>query len=320
MSIIETSNIQLNDFFNRARKSSFVKNVFVVISGAAIAQAIGFALTPVISRFFSPSDFGVFGSFSAILSVIGAIATLDYTQAIMLPKQKEDALNLFFVSCIATVIVTLLCLIYCLIFPSTVNSVLKATGFLTLSLLVIGVLVTGLNSACVAWCARVKAFKATSSSQIIRSISSSGTQIGLGLLKGGSASLIFSVILAEILSSINLIVLLISDIKSLRHEIRWTRMKQLIKEYNDFPLYSAFPNLIDALSRGLPVLLLTYFYGIAVAGAYAFGTRIIQAPTNIISNTLRQVLFQKASEIKNFGGRLMPLYVKTTIGLNGLSF
>ena len=47
----------------RLKKSSFVKNVLVVMSGTAAAQIIGFALTPIISRLFSPSDFGVFGSF-----------------------------------------------------------------------------------------------------------------------------------------------------------------------------------------------------------------------------------------------------------------
>lgn len=308
-------NSQLKNIFADARRSSFIQNVFVVMSGTAIAQAIGLALSPVISRLFSPSDFGVYGSFSAILSIITAFVTLDYTLAIMLPKQKGDALNLFFVSCLSTFFVTSLCLIYCLFFPSTVNGVLKTTGFWIIALLVIGVLVTGLNTSCSAWCVRVKAFKATSSSQIIRSISSNGAQLGLGFLKGGAASLILAVILAEIVATMNLLRSLIPDIKALRHEIRWSQMKQMMKEYRDFPFYSAFPNIVDAVSRDVPVLLLSYFYGLATAGAYAFSMRIIQAPAGIITGALRQVLFQKGSEIKNLGSCLLPLYIKITAGL-----
>ena len=75
----------------KLRKSSFVKNVFVVMSGTAVAQALGFAMSPIISRLFSPSDFGTFGTFNSIATIIGAGATLQYTQAIMLPKEKEDA-------------------------------------------------------------------------------------------------------------------------------------------------------------------------------------------------------------------------------------
>ena len=47
------------------------------MSGTAAAQAIGFALTPVISRLYSPSDFGIFGSFDAVLTVVAAGVTLD---------------------------------------------------------------------------------------------------------------------------------------------------------------------------------------------------------------------------------------------------
>lgn len=303
----------------RLKQSSFFKNMLVVMSGTAVAQAIGFALMPVISRLFSPSDFGAFGVFSAVLSVIGAVVSLDYTQAMMLPKKESDAMNLFFISCLSTFSVTCLCLLFCLLFPSTANSLMKTTSFAVLVLSIIGVLMTGVNQSCSAWCIRVKAFKATATSQVIRSLTNSGTQMGLGLLKSGAPGLILGLILAEIIATFNLLRILIPDIKNLRHEIKWMQMKQMMKEYRDFPLYSATPSLIDALSRGLPVLILTHFYGIAIAGAYAFSTRIIQAPTAIITNSLRQVLFQKASEVNNASGRLLPLYVKATAGLFGMA-
>jgi O-antigen/teichoic acid export membrane protein len=161
----------------------------------------------------------------------------------------------------------------------------------------------------------VKAFKDTSVSQVVRSLSSSGSQIGFGYLKGGSIGLIFSSILAEIFASLNLVRVVFRDMWPSRREIRWARMKHLAKEYRDFPLYSASMNVINALSMGLPVLLLTHYFGIAVAGAYAFSMRILSAPMGFVLRALRQVLFQKAAETQNLGGRLMPLYVKITSGL-----
>ena len=86
-------------------------------------------------------------------------------------------------------------------------------------------------------------------------------------------------------------------------------------EYRDFPIYSATQNTMNALSQGLPVLLLAHFYDAAIAGAYAFGIRLLQVPMNFILISLRQVLFQKASETYNHGGRLYPLYLKITGGL-----
>lgn len=285
------------------------------MTGTAVAQAIGFTLTPLISRLFSPSDFGVFGSFNSVAGIISAGATLQYTQAIMLPKKKEDAAHLFFVSCICTFAVAFLCLLCCIIIPRTLHGLMKTSGVGALILLVAAITVTGLNEACQAWCIRIKAFKHTSGSQVIRSLSSSGTQIGFGYLKAGALGLIVSSILADIVASFNLALVVFRERSALDLNVRWQRMKQLAKEYRDFPMYSASMNLLNALSLGLPVLMLSHFYGIAVAGAYAFGMRILSVPMGFVLTALRQVLFQKAAEAHNDGDRLMPLYVKITVGL-----
>jgi len=320
MKSIRALNLQCKDIPARLRKSSFVKNVLIVMTGTAAAQAIGFALTPIISRLFSPSDFGVFGSFDAVLTVIAAGVTLDYSQAIMLPKERQDAINLFIISCISTALISVLCLAACLIVPGYLLDLIKAPNAWVLAMLVVAILVNGLNQSCQAWCVRVKAFKDTSASQVIRGMSSSGSQIGFGYFKGGSIGLIFSSILADIFASLNLVRVVLRDLWPSHGDIRWTRIKHLTKEYRDFPMYSASMNVINALSMGLPVLMLAHFYGILVAGAYAFGERILSAPMGFVLRALRQVLFQKAAETKNLGGRLMPLYVKITGGLFALAF
>jgi hypothetical protein len=101
ISAIKTSKLQLRHTHARLRKSSFVKNVLVVMSGTAAVQIIDFALSPIMSRLFSPSDFGIFDSFDAVFGVIAAGVTLEYTHATMLPKERKDAINRFFVWCLA---------------------------------------------------------------------------------------------------------------------------------------------------------------------------------------------------------------------------
>jgi O-antigen/teichoic acid export membrane protein len=285
------------------------------MSGTALAQIVGYALSPIISRLYSPADFGVYGSFSAILGVISAGITLDYSLAIMLPKRKEEAFGLFILSCIATIVVGVIILTICLFFPSTVQSAIKAPNSWMLGLLVIGVLASGLNQGCQAWCVRVKAFKHTSASQVVRSLSTNGTQVGLGYMKGGPSALIFATILGDVLASLNLARVVFRDLRTILKNFQWNRIWKLAKDYSDFPLYSASMNVINAISLGLPVFLLTHFFGIAMAGAYAFTIRILSAPMGLVQKALRQVLYQKACETQNAGGRLLPLYLKFTSGL-----
>jgi lipopolysaccharide exporter len=286
----------------------------MVMAGTGIAQIIGFALSPIISRMFSPSDFGVAGSFGAISLIIGAAATLEYSQAIMLPKEKESAINLLAISLFCTLGIGFVSLIVCLIAPRTINGLMKTQGVWALALLVFSI-VAGTNQSCQAWSVRVKAFKHTSASQVIRSVASNGSKIGFGLARTGSTGLIISNILGNLLASINLVRVLLPDYMDLRVHIRWPLMKRLAKEYRDFPIYTASQNVINNLSAGLPILLLTRFYGISVAGAYSFGISVLQIPMGFVLVALRQVLFQKASESHQRGQNLATLYIKITAGL-----
>jgi len=303
------------DLSAKIRKSVFFKNIFVVMAGTGAAQVIGFSLSPVISRLFSPSDFGISGSFGAIAGIIAAGVTLEYSQAIMLPKEKEGALNLLAVASSCTVIVSFLVLLFCLIAPVTVNGLMKTEGIWPLVLLVLATLISGVNSASQAWAIRAKAFKQTSASQVIRSVTANGFRLGFGFLKSGAPGLIISNILGDAAASLNLVRVLLPDLRVLRTRVRWDAMKRLAKEYRDFPMYSASQNVINALSGGLPVLLLTRFYGIAYAGAYAFGMNILSVPMGFVLGALRQVLFQKASESQHQGRSLAALYIKVTATL-----
>lgn len=318
---METLTIQSRLQYALARiwKSSFVRNCMVIVSATAVAQAVAFALSPVMSRLYSPSDFGVFGSFNAVLGVITSAVTFEYLQAIQLPKDKEDAANLFVLSCGCSVIVAIVCLGGCLIVPGFLNGLMKASGSWMLLMLVVGVLLSGLSQSFQAWCIRVKAFKQTSASQVSRSLSSNGAIIGFGYLNAGSWALVFcSSVLGELVAASNLARVAVRDLRMLRPSIRWERVVHLAKEYRDFPIYTGTMSIMNALSQGLPILLLTHYYGIAVAGSYAFGMRILQTPLGLILSAVRQVLFQKASEANYEGNPLFPLYLKITVGLLGL--
>ncbi len=295
--------------------SSFFRNILVVMTGSSIAQGISYLLSPIVSRLFTAADFGLFGSFNAVFGIIGSLITLDFSQAIMLPKEKHRALNLFVLSCLCTLAISALCAVFSLFFPSVLKGLMKTDSSWFLVFLVFALLVYGFNQSVQAWAVRSKAFKHTSASQVIRSVSSSGLRIGLGTAKTGGLGLVVSMILADLAATCNIARVLIPDLKAMKKEIGGRLIKALAWEYRDFPMYSASQNFVNALSNGLPVLLLTHFYGIAVAGAYTFAMSVLQAPMSLITSALRQVLFQRASETQNQGGRIAPLYIKTTAGL-----
>jgi lipopolysaccharide exporter len=304
------------------QKSPFVRNMSIVMTGTAVAQVIGFALTPIISRLFSLEDFGVFGSFSSVLGVVIAFVTLQYSQAVMLPKEEKDAVNVFAVSILSVFIITFLGFLFAFVFSDWLLKILSAPkSRWLLWFLPFGIFVAGINQAFQAWCIRRKAFTKTASSQIIRAGSGGVLNIAAGFFQLGSSGLVASSVVANGLASVNFVYQVFCLDKALfKSSLAWKRIGRLAVEYRDFPLYSATQNMMNALSLGLPVLLLAHFFGIAVAGAYAFGARLLQVPMSFILTSLRQVLFQKACETHHQGGKLLPLYMKITAGLFVLVF
>ena len=233
----------------------------------------------------------------------------------MLPQKEDEALQLFFLSCGCSIVTGFFCAIVCALAPATMNGLMTTHGVWPLALMVLAVVVGGLRASVHAWCVRVKAFKATSISQVVSSVCSNGVKIGSGVSGAVPLSLIVSIPVADLAASFSLAGALSQVMKAPRPNIEWARMRQLARDYSDFPKYAASKDVMNSLSQGLPVLALGHFFGIAAAGAYSFAMTVLGVPMGVVQIAVRQVLFQKACESEHRGRGLSSLYLMSTIGL-----
>jgi O-antigen/teichoic acid export membrane protein len=179
--------------------------------------------------------------------------------------------------------------------------------------LILALPVTGLNQTLQAWCTRRKAFKTSAHSQMVRPACSLGIQVAAGVAHLGWGGLVTGSIAGDAAATAVLArESLRSDASLLRRAFRWAHLKAVGREYLDFPLYSMPQNVLNAASQGIPVLLLTRYFGPAMAGSYALGMRVLQAPMSLVLTSVRQVLLQRATEVHNHGQRLWPLLVRST--------
>lgn len=111
----------------RVRHSRFVRNVVLVASGTAGAQAISLAFAPVITRIYGPEAFGLLGTFTALVSVAAPAAALAFPIAIVLPKDDRDALGLVRLSLVLSLAVALLATILLALGGDWLGAVLGCT-------------------------------------------------------------------------------------------------------------------------------------------------------------------------------------------------
>src|SRR5690625_747247 len=96
------------------------KNIIKLMTGATMAQAIPVAISPILTRLYTPEDFGVLALFVAIITIFGSIANARYELAIVLPKKEEDSINLVALCILIALSLSLILLFVIILFHSEI--------------------------------------------------------------------------------------------------------------------------------------------------------------------------------------------------------
>jgi O-antigen/teichoic acid export membrane protein len=78
----------------RLRPSRFIGQVTVLASGASVAQAIGLLAAPVLTRLYTPTDFGVYALYVALLALASPLVSGRYELAVVPADSEDESLDL----------------------------------------------------------------------------------------------------------------------------------------------------------------------------------------------------------------------------------
>ena len=299
-------------------KSSFAKNVITLMTGTTIAQAIPILITPVLTRIYTPEDFGVLALFVAITSILGAVANGRYELAIMLPVEDDDAIN---IAAIGLLVASILSVI--LIFPAVfLNDYIVAVlnnHFIGFWLYFVPAVVwlLGLYNILNYLNNRKRSYKDMAKAAVYKSVAQAVVQLGFGAIKATASGLISGQIASHLVANVRLA--LNAKQQYRLNKISWVEMKRLTKRYIDFPKYSMWAALSNTLSYQLLNMLITVFYSVATLGFYSLAQRILGMPSSLIGDSIGRVYFQQATIEKNQTGKAVNIFKSTTKKLVFLS-
>ena len=292
-------------------KSEFSRNVLTLMTGTTIAQAIPIAISPILTRIYTPEDFGVFALFVAIISILGNIANARYELAIMLPKKDEDAINIFALGFIITCFISLVLLVLVLVFNDYFTKLLgnEEISF-WLYFVPITVFFSGLFNILNYFNNRKKNYKDLRNATILKSIVLAVVQLSIGFIKSGASGLISGSIISNMFANIKLAKNILKD-KILVSKISKIKMIALAKRYKDFPKHGMASSLFDNLSLQLPSILIPKIFSFSISGYFFFANKIVNLPSALISGSIGQVYLQKITENKNNGIEIFPIFKNT---------
>lgn len=303
---MKNPNQSKNDISSLAKKkTSFASDVLTLVGGTTFAQVLTILAAPVLTRLYSPGEFGTWALLISITTIVGILACMRYELSIMLPKSDEEAVNLLGLSLSIVLAITTISVPIVYFFKHSIalylNSPQLESYLWTIPLFI---LVNGVFLALNYWNSRTKHFKRLSFAQVSRSLSTTGTQIASGLTGyPATGGLIVGSLVGNSVSMLTLGgQIWRDDNKFMRSHINPRKFMHGLKRYKKFPLIDSWSALLNSISWQLPAFLLAFFFSPVVVGFYSIGFRILQLPMSFIGISLGQVFFQRASIAKTEGG------------------
>ncbi len=285
-----------NFIIKKLDKNIFLRNVLFASGGAAIAQGLNFLFSPVITRMYSPNEYGLMAVFTSVLMIL-SFTSLMYEMAIPLEKDDNNAINVaalsFFILSIFILILSIL-LIFNNDFIFNYFNIDELIPYKFL--IVLGIFFVGSNNILIFWMYRRKNFSLISLTQVNQSLSGNMTKIGLGYFGFGATGLLIGTIIKYSAGVFTLIRNFLKKDKSLLLNISFKRIVQNTKKYKNFPIYQTPSMILLRLKNQVPIFALA-FYGTKVVGLFGFAYTITKLPMILVGQSLRNVFFAEAANI-----------------------
>ena len=301
---------RVSERFTKFMRAEYMKNVFTLMAGTIIGQALVFVLAPFITRLFTPEDFTLLEQYTMLVTVLSVVVTGKYEFAIMHPKEQNDArhiaalaLKVAFYSCVVLSVLILF------LAKDISYWLMNESIAIYLWTLPIVLFFTAVFNVFNYWFSRLKQYKVAAHSKVLSAVSSEPVKIATGLGGWGPSGLVFSTIIGSIAAGAYAFWKFLKSepegLKNLSNE----RMKALAVLHKDYPMFSIWGSVLNRLAQWAHVGIFTLYYGLAAVGFMALCRRIFMAPLNVLSNSYSQVFFQRISEIED-AKELRALYYK----------
>ena len=137
-----------------------MKNVSKLALGTGIAQLITILASPILTRIFSPEQYGIFALFISMITILSVFSTFRYEYAIVLPKSKRRAEELYFLCIFITILVSITFFLIAFLFGTKILIFLNFTSLNEYILLIpLSILLSGVTQTNDLWLNRNEEYK-----------------------------------------------------------------------------------------------------------------------------------------------------------------
>lgn len=292
--------------------SVFAKNVTTLMAGTGLAQIIPIVLSPVLTRLYTPGEYGVFAFYVSVCAIIAVIVTGKYELAIIVSKSEAEAVNLVALTITVSFVISFILLVVVLMFGDELVDAIGRQDFEKwLYVIPFASFIVACYQSLNFWANRRSRYRNMASSRLVQSGISGIAQLVAGVVRLGAAGLIVGQIVGQFASSIYMGVSVTDNEKKRFRRVSVKRVRCVARKYVSYPKLMLPGQIMSVVSFELPLIILTVFYGAAVAGEYSLAQRVMAAPMTLVAGAVGDVYRQRAAMEYAKEGQCLQVFIET---------
>lgn len=273
-----------------------------MVAGTGVAQAIPIVFAPILTRLYTPKDFGVAALYLSLASILGILATLRYEAAILQAKDDLSAYKLVKLCILIAIVMALVLFFIFLLWSDIISMWLGVNGLgKILYLLPLSMILTAVFQAYNYWAIRNSVYASIAIANTVQSTASPSIQTLIsGLTKVLGLGLVVGNIAGQAVASFFLYIknrgLRLSEIDGNTMSCSYP---SIAKQYKQMPLFGLPGALLDTTALQFPILFMTKIFESSVVGYFSLVFRVLSIPARLISGVLSKLLLKQVSNIAN---------------------
>lgn len=303
------------------QSSRFRRNFIKVASANALAQTLPILVAPVITRLYSPVDFGAVALFTALHGIILSFATMRIDWLVSSVANNKKAANIFIIGTIYIVMMSLAVLLL------KISGLYKLIDFVNwhiidnyLWLLPIALIGSGIQLLLMGWFVRIADLDPIAAATIRQSIGGTSLNLLGGIFSLGACGLVIATTASSWLSVFTLA------------RKAWQSLGTYVKQTSSLSIIASFKliwhkylilgitGIVNISGLLLPTLLISTYFTPVELGWYALMQRLATGPVGILTGALGQSFWAEARQlVKHDPFALRSLFFQTTKRLTWIS-
>lgn len=285
----------LSSVIDKIKDSSLLKDTLKLSSSSVLLIILPLLVTPILSRVYSPEDYGAWGIYSSVMFIVSSFIFLSYENTLVKSNDEEEIPSLILLClCIAIGIISIVIGGF---FLGRLINIPFFLDFPSISWLFATFIFTSLHTIEYNIANRSKKYGFMSITNIINGFSQAIFRILLGVFPIFSYGLIVGNVLAYIIATLFLFIVIIRYTWHLQwNKVSVSSIKALSQKYKKFPLFDAPARLIEFTVGNIVVIILSFYFRKEEIGCFSMVIQFILLPIAVVGSAMGNVYYRELSE------------------------